>query len=102
MSLRTSREGFEGLGLQAKPRPAVCRRIPRSPPAILKMPAAKRAFCFQAEPAMSLRTSHEGFELKRSGVSRKTHKNMYLHPCTFSNQPLVDTRSSNATFLQMI
>jgi hypothetical protein len=32
MSLRTSREGFEGLGLQAKPRPAVCRRIPRSPP----------------------------------------------------------------------
>jgi hypothetical protein len=32
MSLRTSREGFGGLGLQAKQRPAVCRRIPRSPP----------------------------------------------------------------------
>jgi hypothetical protein len=30
MSLRTSRVGFEGFGLQAKPRPAVCRRIPRS------------------------------------------------------------------------
>ena len=27
MSLRTSREGFEGLGLQAKPRPAGFRRI---------------------------------------------------------------------------
>ena len=39
MSLRTSRVGFEGLGLQAKPRPAVCRRIPRSPPVIWKTPA---------------------------------------------------------------
>ena len=38
MSLRTSREGFEGLGLQAKPRPAACRRIPRSPPVIVKRP----------------------------------------------------------------
>ena len=32
MSLRTSRGGFEGLGLQAKSRPAACRRIPPSPP----------------------------------------------------------------------
>ena len=32
ISLRTSRAGFEGFGLQAKPRPAECRRIPRSPP----------------------------------------------------------------------
>ena len=29
MSLRTSREGFEGLGLQAKQRPAACRRTHR-------------------------------------------------------------------------
>ena len=27
MSLRTSREGFEGFGLQAKQRPAGCREI---------------------------------------------------------------------------
>ena len=32
MSLRTSRVGFEGFGLQAEPRPAECRRIPRSMP----------------------------------------------------------------------
>ena len=38
MSLRTSREGFEGFGLQAKPRPALCRRIPRSPPVIRERP----------------------------------------------------------------
>ena len=37
MSLRISREGFEGFGLHAEPRPAECRRIPRSPPK-LKMP----------------------------------------------------------------
>ena len=30
--LQTSLVGFEGLALQAKPRPAVCRRIPLSPP----------------------------------------------------------------------
>ena len=29
-SLRTSRRGFEGFGLQDKPRPAACRRIPLS------------------------------------------------------------------------
>jgi len=29
-SLRTSRGGFEEFGLQTKPRPAVCRRIPPS------------------------------------------------------------------------
>ena len=39
MSLRTSRAGFEGFGLQAKPRPAECRRIPRSPPVIWETPA---------------------------------------------------------------
>jgi hypothetical protein len=39
MSLRTSGEGFEGFGLQAEPRPAVCRRIPRSPPVIDETPA---------------------------------------------------------------
>ena len=39
MSLRTSRVGFEGFGLQAKPRPAGCRRIPRSPPGVGKTPA---------------------------------------------------------------
>ena len=61
MSLRTSREGFEGFGLQAKPRPAVCRRIPPSPPVTLKMPAVKRAFFWRGE-AKSLRTSRGGFE----------------------------------------
>ena len=50
-SLRTSRRGFEGFGLQAKPRPAECRRIPLSPP-IYQMPrqgdcrfGAKRSLC---------------------------------------------------------
>ena len=33
------RVGFEGFGLQAKPRPAGCRRIPLSPPEINKNPA---------------------------------------------------------------
>ena len=37
-SLRTSRGGFEGLGMQAKSRPAGCRRISLSPPVILKTP----------------------------------------------------------------
>ena len=32
MSLLTPRVGLDGIGLQAKSRPAVCGRIPRSPP----------------------------------------------------------------------
>ena len=47
MSLRTSRERFEGLGLQAKQRPAACRRTLRLRQVNTRSPR-KRAF-FRAE-----------------------------------------------------
>ena len=67
MSLRTSREGFEGFGLQAKPRPAVCRRIPRSPPVIRKTPAEFSGRFFWSIPEWGL------FDERHSRVLRSVY-----------------------------
>ncbi len=58
MSLRTSRERFEGLGLQAKQRPAACRRTLRLRQKYQNARASGH-FVFYVERAMSLRTSRE-------------------------------------------
>jgi hypothetical protein len=67
MSLRTSRVGFEGFGLQAKPRPAECRRIPRSPPVRWKTPAESVGVFFCSMPEWGL------FDERHSRVLRSVY-----------------------------
>jgi hypothetical protein len=63
--LRMSRGGFEGFGVQAEPRPAGCRRIPRSPPVSEK--PALRAFLFggASDMPVSAKIKSEAVEIRR-------------------------------------
>ena len=74
MSLRTSREGFEGFGLQAEPRPAACRRIPRSPPVKSKRPLKLAGVLFLGGasdvPADIARGGRYLFDERHSGILR--------------------------------
>ena len=90
MPLRASREGFEGLRLQAQPRPAGCRRIPPSPPkyekpliqglfyfrpATIKLGAAVPERC----PAMPRPRRRETVSCCYRKISRTMQTSPFLH-----------------------